>query len=119
MKYYGMIGFTDTQEIRPSVWDEVTVERPYYGDIYRKSRQLNASGYINGEINYQLEISILADPYLRDHIDRMRYATLDARDDSTKWTITNVDPTAYPRLTLSIGGVYNDGIRSSEEGAGN
>ena len=114
MKYYGMLGFTNTQEISPSVWDEVTVERPYYGDIYRKIRQLNDSGYINGEINYQMEVSVLADPYLRNHIDTLRYVTVD----STKWTVTSVDPTTYPRLTLSIGGVYNDGIRSSEERAG-
>lgn len=111
MKYYGTIGFTDTQEISPDVWDEVIVEKPYYGDMYRKLRQLNDSGYINGEINYQMEISILADPYARNHIDTMRYATLDG----TKWTITGVDPTSYPRLTLSIGGVYNDGITESSK----
>ena len=109
-----MLGFTNTQEISPSVWDEVIVEKPYYGDIYRKMRQLNDSGYINGEINYQMEVSVLADPYLRNHIDTLRYVTVD----STKWTVTGVDPTTYPRLTLSIGGVYNDGIRSSEERTG-
>ena len=51
MKYYGMLGFENTQEIRPSFYDEQPIERPYYGDIYRKTRQLNDSGYINGEIN--------------------------------------------------------------------
>lgn len=110
MKYYGQIGFTETQEISPGVWDEVIVEHSYYGDIYRKSRRLNDSGYINGEIDYSIELSILADPYARNHIDTMRYVTMD----NTKWVVQSVDPTSYPRLTLSIGGVYNDGVRGTE-----
>lgn len=104
MKYYGAIGYTDTREVAPDDWDEVIVERNYYGDIYRKNRVLNDSGYVNGEIDYNIELSILADPELRNHIDTMRYATVD----NTKYTITSVDPTSYPRLILSIGGVYND-----------
>ena len=112
MKYYGMLGFENTQEIRPSFYDEQPIERPYYGEIYRKTRQLNDSGYVNGEIGYQLELSILADPYLRNHMDTLRYVTLDTKENSTKWTVTSVDPTTYPRMTLSIGGVYNDGIHS-------
>ena len=111
MKWYGQIGFTDTQEIAPDVYDEVIVDPFYYGEIYRKSRQLNDSGYINGEINYQIEMSVLADPYLRHHIDTIRYVTIDGN----KWTVTSVDPTTYPRLTLSIGGVYNDGITTAGE----
>ena len=111
MKWYGKIGFTETREVSPFNYEEIIVEHDYYGDIYRKSRQLNDSGYINGEINYQMEMSVLADPYLRHHIDTIRYITVD----ECKWTVTSVDPTTYPRLTLSIGGIYNDGPSSSGE----
>lgn len=112
MKWYGQIGFTDTQETRPDFWEEVITKRNYYGDVYRKSRQLNDSGYINGEINYQMEFSILADPYARNHIDTMRYVTMDG----CKYTVASVDPTAYPRLTLSVGGVYNGDDDQGSEG---
>lgn len=106
MKYYGQLGFTNTTEISPGVWDEVIEERNCYGDIYRKSRSLEDSGYINAEIGLSVEISILADPYVRNHINTLRYATVDGQ----KWIVAAADTTEYPRIVLSLGGVYNDGI---------
>jgi hypothetical protein len=108
MKYYGHIGYVSDVEISPGVWDEVVEERATYGDIYRKSRSLNDSGYINSEIGLSMEISILADPYARNHINDMRYITVDG----VKWTVTSANTAEYPRIILSLGGVYNDGVSS-------
>ena len=106
MKYCGHIGFADTVEKSPGTWVEDIVEHPYYGDIVRKASRVDDSGYINEDINYSIEISIVADQYARNNIYQMRYALIDG----VKWKINNVDPTAYPRLQLSIGGIYNDGV---------
>lgn len=101
-KFYGMIGYVNTEETEPGIWDETSVERPYYGDIIRNTRRLQTSGGINDDINISNEISIIADPYANQHFHSMRYVVLNG----TKWKISNIN-VQYPRLVLEIGGLYN------------
>lgn len=101
-KFYGMIGFADTVETKPSVWMEQIKERPYYGDLIRNTRRLESSGNENDNINIANQISIVADPYANQNFHTMRYVEFMG----TKWKITNVE-VQYPRLVLTLGGVYN------------
>ena len=101
-KWYGIIGFIDTVETEPGLWEEQVVERSYYGDLIRNTRKLENSGGINDNINLSNEISIIADPYAKNNFSAMRYAKFMG----AKWKITSVD-VQYPRLILSIGGLYN------------
>ena len=39
-KWFGTIGFADTVEIRPGVWEEQITEAKYYGDVIKNSRSL-------------------------------------------------------------------------------
>ena len=101
-KFYGKIGYAISEETVPGVWVERIVERSYYGDVIRNTRKLENSGGINDNINLSNEISIIADPYAKNNFYAMRYAKFMG----AKWKITSVD-VQYPRLILSIGGVYN------------
>lgn len=101
-KWYGVIGYCNTVETKPGVWEEQIVERPYYGDLIRNSRTLQSASQVNDNINIANEISILADPYATQNFHAMRYAEFMG----TKWKISNVS-VQYPRLTLTLGGVYN------------
>lgn len=101
-KFYGNVGFAETVETEPSVWEEKIVERPYFGDVLRRSRRLESSGNVNSNVNVTNEISIVADPYANQNLFAMRYVEFMG----TKWEISNVD-IQYPRLVLTIGGVYN------------
>lgn len=101
-KFCGMIGFCKTEETTPGVYEEVITERPYYGDLNRNSRRLQSSDKVNDDINISNEISIIADPYLRENMYAMRYVTFMG----AKWKVTNVD-VQYPRLNLMLGGLYN------------
>ena len=101
-KFYGAIGYAETIETRPGVWVEQITERNYYGDLIRNTRRLESSGELNDNININNEISILSDPYAIDHFHAMRYVVFSG----TKWKISSVD-IKYPRIVLSIGGVYN------------
>lgn len=101
-KFYGSIGYAETQKTKPGVWDEVITERMYYGDVNRNSRRLQSADKTNDDINVNNEISIVADPYAIQNFHAMRYAVfMDA-----KWKITNVE-VKYPRLILTLGGLYN------------
>lgn len=101
-KFYGVIGYAITEETEPGIWDEKTIERKYSGDLFQNTRILQNSGSINDNINIVNEISIVADPYAMNNFHAMRYVIFMG----TKWKISNVR-VQYPRLILSIGGVYN------------
>lgn len=101
-KFYGKIGFADTVETAPGVWTEQIVERNYFGDIIRNTRRLQSSDQLNDDINISNEFSIVADPYANNNFHSMSYIEFMG----AKWKITNVED-RYPRLILTVGGVYN------------
>ncbi len=101
-KFYGLVGYAETVEARPGVRKEKIVEYPYYGDLLQNTRQLESSDTLNDDINVANKISIVADPFARANFHRMRYVTFMG----AKWKISKVE-VGYPRLILTIGGVYN------------
>lgn len=101
-KWYGVIGYGETVETTPGVWVEQIVERKYYGDILRNSRRLSSADQLNDDLNVSNEISIVADPYANENFHAMRYVEFMG----TKWKISSVE-VRYPRLILTVGGVYN------------
>ncbi len=101
-KWYGVIGYDETLETRPGVWVNQITERNYYGDVIRNSRRLQTANQLNDNINISNEISIVADPYANQNFHAMRYVEFMG----TKWKIENIT-VQYPRLILSLGGVYN------------
>lgn len=101
-KFYGLIGYAETKETSPGVWTEQITEREYSGDLIRNTRKLQPSGGVNDDINITNEISIIADPFACQHFHSMRYVEFMG----AKWKIASVE-VQYPRLILTIGGVYN------------
>lgn len=101
-KFYGKIGYANTVETKPGIYEEQIVERSYYGDLIRNTRRLQSADQVNDDINISNEISIVADPYATNNFHTMRYAVFMG----TKWKISNVE-VSYPRLILTLGGVYN------------
>lgn len=101
-KFYGAIGYAKTVETMPGVWTEQITERDYYGDVIRNSRRLQSSDKVNDDINISNQISIIADPYAINNFHSMRYAEFMG----AKWKISDVE-VQYPRLLLTLGGLYN------------
>lgn len=102
-KYYGAIGYAETVEKRPGVWKEQITERMYSGDLLKNTSRFQTADKLNDDINITNEISIVADPYANQNFHLMRYVVFM----DTKWKITNVE-VQYPRLRLTLGGVYNE-----------
>lgn len=102
-KFYGVIGYAESVETKPGVWEEQITERMYFGELVRNTRKLQtSSGQLNDNVNITNEISIVSDPFAIQNFHTMRY--VEYMD--TKWKITNVE-VQYPRLILTLGGVYN------------
>lgn len=101
-KWHGVIGFVKTEEQVPGVWKGVATERKYYGDVIRNNRRLQSTSQLNDDITISNSISIIADPYAKENFHAMRYAEFMG----TKWKISDIQ-VEYPRLILTLGGVYN------------
>ena len=101
-KWYGAIGYSDTVEVEPAIWEEQVIERSYYGELIRNTRRLQTTDKVNDDLTISNQISIVSDPYAINNFHAMKYAVLWG----TKWKITSVE-VQYPRLILEVGGVYN------------
>ena len=101
-KWFGMIGFSETSETSPGVWTANIVERPYYGDTIRINRRFENDSKVNEDIKVGVQISIVADPFAYNNFHSMKYIEYM----SSKWVVSTVEP-QYPRLILSLGGLYN------------
>lgn len=102
MKYFGNIGYGVTEETRPGVHKPRIVEREYYGDIVRNSRRLQDGSKVNDDLNINIILSIVADPFAYQNFHQIKYAEYMG----AKWKATSVEP-KYPRLMITLGGVYN------------
>ena len=101
-KFFGKIGYAETVETTPGVWEEKIAEREYFGDLIRNTRSLQSGEQLNDNINISNEISIVADPFAYENFHSMRYVEFM----NAKWKISSVE-VQYPRLILSVGGLYN------------
>ncbi|MEY8515329.1 hypothetical protein AALC25_00105 [Lachnospiraceae bacterium 29-84] len=103
-KFYEAVGFASPTEGKPGVWKDEITERMYDMELARNMRKLQSSGQVNDNVNVANEISILADPFANQNFHSIRYVTFMG----AKWKVTDVE-VRYPRLILTVGGVYNGG----------
>lgn len=102
-KWFGYVGYAFPEEIKPGVWKDRIVKRQYSGDVERStSRWSPSSESANDNLTLDKQISIVADPFA----DANYYAIKFIEYRGTLWKVTSVNP-QYPRLVLSVGGVYN------------
>lgn len=101
-KFYGVVGYVDTQETAPGVYAEVATERKYYGDVLKNVKRYVSSEYLNDNLTVNNSISIMADAYAYDNFFAIRYV----KWMGANWKVTDVE-VQRPRLILSLGEVYN------------
>lgn len=101
-KFYGKVGFAETVKTGPGIYEDKIIEKAYYGDLIKNSRSLQPAGQALDNLNISNEISIVSDPYASQNFFSIRYVEFMG----AKWKVTNV-AVQYPRLVLTVGGVYN------------
>ena len=102
-KFYGIIGYGVTSETAPDVYTESVTERQYFGDVTRNSRRWETGQQLNDNLQLDNTVSVVADPFALQHFSEIRYIVWNG----AKWKVRNVE-VQYPRLILTIGGVYNE-----------
>lgn len=101
-RFYGNVGFGIQTETSPGVWQDVITEHDYYGDILRISVNNQDRSTVNNNIVINNEISIISDDFAFANFANIRYVNWMGAN----WIVTNIT-VQYPRLILTIGGVYN------------
>lgn len=108
MKYYGTIGYEVSEEEvidgkTTGVFIDKIIEKKYYGNVLKFSRNLSNGLSINDNIEISNEISIIADAFAYSNFQNIAYVEWMG----TKWKVPNVR-VEHPRLVLRVGGVYNE-----------
>ena len=101
-RFHGEVGYGESIETKPGVWEDQMTEQVYSGDVVRNTRKLESGEGLNDDITVGNSISIVADQYAIDHFFKIKYV----RWMGALWTVTQVE-VRRPRLILSLGGVYN------------
>lgn len=111
MKFFGEVGFwLGSKEVKPGIFKSEIVEKLYSGDVNWNNRHFQPSENQNEDVRLNNQISILSDLYSKENFASIRYVVWN----HTKWKVTNIEVN-YPRLILTIGGVYN-GTGAKETG---
>lgn len=71
-KFHGKIGYVIPTETSPGVWEEVIVEREYFGDVVKNTRGLQSANQVNDNVTISNEISIVADPFANEIIPKIK-----------------------------------------------
>lgn len=102
-KWFGKIGFSKSYDDGDGVFKNEIVEKLYYGDVLRhiENTQTN-SDKVNDDITLSNELSIVSDEYAILNSHFMKYVEFMG----AKWKIRKIE-VKYPRLILTLGGVYN------------
>ena len=101
-RFFGEIGYGESVESAPGVWEDHITEKQYFGDVIRNSRRIQEGQSVNFDLSVSNSISVVADDYATEHISAIRYI----RWAGTLWTVTEVE-VQRPRLILRLGKVYN------------
>lgn len=104
-KTWGILGFVPpSTETVPGVWSSTPVELPFTGDILKNGVKWENDATINSDISLNNHLSIVADDGILKDLAILKYVKL--KDYKAKWKVTSFT-LDYPRLTINLGGVYN------------
>ncbi|QFG09123.1 hypothetical protein PBI_SPORTO_15 [Arthrobacter phage Sporto] len=102
-RFYGEIGYADSVETGPGIYEDVVEEHLYFGDVLRATRDQSLGDKVNPDIGVSgNSISIVGDEKALNEFHAMRYV----KWAGTRWLISEYE-VQHPRLILRLGGKYN------------
>lgn len=109
-RYFGTVGYaistermtTDVPPQHTGIFEDVIVEKEYYGDATNLSSRWSSGDQVNDNLQINVNISILADAFAYQNFSRIKYVEYMG----VKWKVEKITP-ERPRLILTLGGEYN------------
>jgi hypothetical protein len=101
-RFFGKVGFGQTQDQGAGVYAEVIEYREYSGDVVRNSRLAENTQKVNPDLSVSNSISIVSDSHANENFSAIRYVEWGG----VLWKVDSVEIQS-PRLLLRLGGRYN------------
>lgn len=102
-RFHGAVGYVESIETSPGVYEDVVTERSYFGDVEQSIRKTQSNNdSVLDNVIVQNIISVVADSYAMEHFFAIRYL----RWAGVLWTVQYVE-VRRPRLILRLGQVYH------------
>lgn len=106
-KFVGIIGLLQTAEKEPGNFVPAPREIKVKGDLLKNIiRRDSIQTSTNDNIVVSNQISIVADPYTKEHVFEMAYLKFKLPKLGGVWKIKNAE-IKEPRILLTLGGVYS------------
>lgn len=105
MRYYGRIGYWDTVETKPGLFEPGLNFLYYKGDVLRNYKRNQDGNKVNSDVSVNNSISIVADPYAREHFFDIKCVEWQG----ALWSVSSVE-VQFPRLILELGGLYHEDL---------
>lgn len=103
-RWYGKVGYSETIETTPGVWQSSDTVREYYGDVVRNTTRWSGNPEsTNDNLTVNTQISIVADAFAVEKFHSIKWIEFMG----VRWKVENIDPNQPPRLLLTLGGVFN------------
>ena len=103
MRYYGKIGYWDTVEVKPGLFENQMIYKTYKGDVIRNYKRNQDGSKVNSDLSVSNLISIVADPYAREHFFKIKCVEWQG----ALWKVSSVE-VQWPRLNLELGGLLDE-----------
>lgn len=102
-RFYGKVGYITTIEKNPGVYVAEETVLYYFGDVIKNGTKWQQGIGANDDINVNVEISIMADPYAYEHFSEIKYVEFMGAN----WKVISAVPDR-PRISLYLGGLWNE-----------
>ena len=102
MRFAGNVGYGESTETAPGVWENTITERTYRGDVNRNIKKDDEGETLHDDLRINNAISVLADDYAYQHFFAIKYVIWQGQ----RWKVSSVE-VKTPRLILNMGGLYN------------
>ena len=99
-RYSGLLGFYQTVEMAPGVWEDKITEHHCTGSIDHISRRYGEKDSIDRDITVTMAVSMI----MNQNFDysKVRYITYNG----VRWAVNTIE-FKRPRVTLHFGGIWN------------
>lgn len=103
-RFSGKVGYMIQKEDPNQLgcWYTEIVAKQHSGNILSNQQRNSDAGKVNDDVVITNKFSIIANPFASKNYHNAKYVEYRG----TKWEVSTVEY-AYPRIILSVGGVYN------------
>lgn len=105
------LGFAESKQVRPGIWDDEITEVPKLAEVRQRTETFQVEGNVIPEYKTTTSVSVLSQGPVKPDYSNLRYVLYAGE----RWIVTSAvhEP---PRMTLFIGEVYSGPIPGGTSG---